>query len=224
VTLAHRGVLFLDELPEFRRNVLEPLRQPLEERRITVARGSGALVFPPAFQLVAAMNPCPCGWLGDAADSCRCTPPILDRYRARVSGPLLDRIDLHVEVPRVPVAALAEDDGGEESSARGPRARARRHARDSARGSESARPAQRAHSRRATSAVSAASARRAVGSRSGERAARALGARLHAHPPCRAHDRGPRRRGRRHDVAPRRGDPVPEPRPRAAREGGSRFA
>jgi magnesium chelatase family protein len=117
VTLAHRGVLFLDELPEFRRNVLEPLRQPLEERRITVARGAGALAFPTAFLLVAAMNPCPCGWLGDAADACRCSPPLIDRYRARVSGPLLDRIDLHVEVPRVAVASLAEDVAGGETSA-----------------------------------------------------------------------------------------------------------
>ena len=117
VTLAHRGVLFMDELPEFRRNVLEPLRQPLEERRITVARGAGAVVFPADFQLVTAMNPCPCGYLGDAADTCRCTPPVLDRYRARVSGPLLDRIDLHVEVPRVPVAALADETPGDETSA-----------------------------------------------------------------------------------------------------------
>ena len=133
VTLAHRGVLFLDELPEYRRNVLEPLRQPLEERRITVARGGGALAFPAAFQLVAAMNPCPCGWLGDAADVCRCTPPILDRYRVRVSGPLLDRIDLHVEVPRVPVMALAEETSDEETSAtvrtRVDAARARQRAR-----------------------------------------------------------------------------------------------
>jgi magnesium chelatase family protein len=117
VTLAHRGVLFLDELPEFRRNVLEPLRQPLEERRLTVARATGAVVFPAAFQLVAAMNPCSCGWLGDASDQCRCTPPVIDRYRARVSGPLLDRIDLHVEVPRVAVASLAEDAPGGEPSA-----------------------------------------------------------------------------------------------------------
>ncbi len=117
MTLAHRGVLFLDELPEFRRNVLEPLRQPLEERRLTVARGAGTVVFPAAFQLIAAMNPCVCGWLGDASDQCRCTPPVIDRYRARVSGPLLDRIDLHVEVPRVPVASLADDTLGGESSA-----------------------------------------------------------------------------------------------------------
>jgi magnesium chelatase family protein len=117
VTLAHRGILFLDELPEFRRNALEPLRQPLEERRIAIARGSGALVFPSAFQLVAAMNPCPCGWRGDPSDACRCTPPIFERYRVRVSGPLLDRIDLHVEVPRVAVAALAEEVAAEEPSA-----------------------------------------------------------------------------------------------------------
>jgi len=118
VTLAHHGVLFMDELPEFRRNVLEPLRQPLEERRISVARGAGAVVFPAAFQLVAAMNPCVCGWLGDPSDQCRCTPPVVDRYRARVSGPLLDRIDLHVEVPRVAVASLADDvPGGEPSAA-----------------------------------------------------------------------------------------------------------
>src|SRR4029453_17188204 len=123
ITLAHRGVLFLDELPEFRRNALEPLRQPLEERRLTVARGSGALAFPADVQLVAAMNPCPCGWLGDESDRCACSPPLLARSRARVSGPLLDRIDLHVEVRRIAVSALAEDDGGGEPSAAG-RARA----------------------------------------------------------------------------------------------------
>lgn len=117
VTLAHRGVLFLDELPEFRRNALEPLRQPLEERRLTVARGSGAVVFPADVQLVAAMNPCECGWLGDGSDQCRCAPPQVARYRSRVSGPLLDRIDLHVEVPRVPVGFLADDDGRGEPSA-----------------------------------------------------------------------------------------------------------
>ena len=117
ITLAHRGVLFLDELPEFRRNALEPLRQPLEERRLTVARGAGAVVFPADVQLIAAMNPCPCGRLGDPVDPCRCTPPLLERYRARVSGPLLDRIDLHIEVPRLPVTALAAEDGGGEGSA-----------------------------------------------------------------------------------------------------------
>ncbi len=138
VTLAHHGVLFLDELPEFRRNVLEPLRQPLEERRLTVARGAGAVALPAAFQLVAAMNPCPCGHLGDESGLCRCSPPILERYRARVSGPLLDRIDLHVEVPRVAAAALAEGPAAEEPSAavraRIEQARAIQHARFAGRG------------------------------------------------------------------------------------------
>ena len=106
LTLAHRGVLFLDELPEFRRNVLEPLRQPLESRRITIARGRASVTFPADVLFVAAMNPCVCGYLGDPSDRCECTPTSLERYRSRVSGPLLDRIDLHVEMPRVPVAAL----------------------------------------------------------------------------------------------------------------------
>lgn len=132
ITLAHRGVLFLDELPEFRRNALEPLRQPLEDRHITVARGSGAVTLPADVLVVAAMNPCPCGMLGDPADTCRCSPPLLERYRARVSGPLLDRIDLHVEMPRVPVGALGGDPTGESSAvvrARVSAARARQLAR-----------------------------------------------------------------------------------------------
>src|SRR5262245_11878248 len=136
ITLAHRGVLFLDELPEFRRNVLEPLRQPLEERRLTIARGSGSLSFPTDVQLVAAMNPCPCGWLGDPSEQCRCTPPQVARYRGRVSGPFLDRLDLHVEVPRVPIGLLdLERDGGERSEsirARVAAARARQRARGAA--------------------------------------------------------------------------------------------
>jgi len=117
ITLAHRGVLFLDELPEFRRNALEPLRQPLEDRRITVARGSGTVTFPADVLLVAAMNPCPCGMLGDRGDLCRCPPAVIERYRARVSGPLLDRIDLHIEVPRLPVTALGDGTPAESSAA-----------------------------------------------------------------------------------------------------------
>jgi magnesium chelatase family protein len=116
LTLAHRGVLFLDELPEFRRNVLEPLRQPLESRRITIARGRASVTFPADVLFVAAMNPCVCGYLGDPSDRCDCTPASLERYRSRVSGPLLDRIDLHVEMPRVPVAALTGDEPPGEAS------------------------------------------------------------------------------------------------------------
>ncbi len=113
VSLAHRGVLFLDELPEFDRRVLESLREPLETGAITLARAAARVDLPAAFQLVAAMNPCPCGYLGDAERACRCGPRRVERYRGRISGPLLDRIDLVIDVPRVgteellPVAASA---------------------------------------------------------------------------------------------------------------------
>lgn len=106
ISLAHHGVLFLDELPEFSRRVLEVLREPLESGTITISRAARAAEFPARFQLVAAMNPCPCGWHGDAAGRCRCTPDQVRNYRSRISGPLLDRIDLHVEVPGVAHAEL----------------------------------------------------------------------------------------------------------------------
>ena len=107
VSLAHRGVLFLDELPEFERRVLESLREPLENRTVVISRARVQAQYPAAFQLVAAMNPCPCGYRGDPCGKCRCTPAQVDAYRARISGPLLDRIDLFVEVPRVPVTDIA---------------------------------------------------------------------------------------------------------------------
>ena len=106
VSVAHNGVLFLDELPEFPRNVLEQLRQPLEERSVTLARATMTLSFPASFMLVAAMNPCPCGFFGDPTRECRCTGAIIQRYLSKISGPLLDRIDLHVEVPAVPFKEL----------------------------------------------------------------------------------------------------------------------
>ena len=101
ISLAHHGVLFLDELPEFDRRVLETLRQPLEERTILLARAGLSVRYPASFTLVAAMNPCPCGYLGDPVQSCRCTVPEIHRYRRRLSGPFLDRIDLFIEVPRL---------------------------------------------------------------------------------------------------------------------------
>ncbi len=115
VSLAHGGVLFLDELAEFRRDALEALRQPLEEGTVTVVRARAALQFPARFALIAAMNPCPCGHLGDTRHACRCPLPAVERYRSRISGPLLDRIDLHVEVPALSVRELR--DGTAESSA-----------------------------------------------------------------------------------------------------------
>jgi magnesium chelatase family protein len=116
ITLAHRGVLFMDELPEFGRSVLEALRQPLEDRIITISRAAGSLQFPAHFSLVAAMNPCPCGFLNDPIKQCICTPTQVLRYQKKISGPLLDRIDLHVEVPRVKYEKLADEKVAESSS------------------------------------------------------------------------------------------------------------
>jgi len=112
MSLAHHGVLFLDELAEYRRNVLEVLRQPLEEGAVRLARAGGAVRFPARFILVAAMNPCPCGYAGDGSDRCVCDPVRVARYQGRVSGPLLDRIDLHLHVPPVPFRSLDEAPGG----------------------------------------------------------------------------------------------------------------
>lgn len=115
VSLAHNGVLFLDELPEYRRNVLEALRQPLEDGEVVLARARISLRFPSRFVLVAAMNPCPCGFFGDGTNRCTCDPGMIVRYRGRVSGPLLDRIDLHIPVGRVPFHELGSDGGEAES-------------------------------------------------------------------------------------------------------------
>jgi magnesium chelatase family protein len=117
VSLAHHGVLFLDELPEFRKNVLEVLRQPLEDARITIARVLGTLTFPASVMLVAAMNPCPCGFYGDVQHECNCSPLMIQRYRSRISGPLLDRIDIHIEVPAVKYQELSDRQLGEGSGA-----------------------------------------------------------------------------------------------------------
>jgi magnesium chelatase family protein len=113
VSLAHNGVLFLDEFPEFPRNVLEILRQPLEDGSVTIARSSMTLCFPANFMLIAALNPCPCGFFGDAARECRCTPANIQRYLGKISGPLLDRIDIQIEVPAVPYKELRAGDVAE---------------------------------------------------------------------------------------------------------------
>jgi magnesium chelatase family protein len=133
ISLAHRGVLFLDEMPEFGRRVLDVLRQPLEEGAVRIARAARTVTFPARFMLVAAMNPCPCGFLGDARRACRCTPAQAAQYGARVSGPLRDRIDLAVEVPAVSPGVPGERPPGEPSAAMRARvvaARARQAARN----------------------------------------------------------------------------------------------
>ena len=115
ITLANKGVLFLDELPEFERSVLEVLRQPLEAKQITISRANSQMTFPANFQLVAAMNPCPCGYDGGASGRCRCRPEQIKRYQDKLSGPLLDRIDLHITVPALPIADLQNAQAGETS-------------------------------------------------------------------------------------------------------------
>jgi magnesium chelatase family protein len=137
VSLAHNGLLFLDELPEFPRNVLEVLRQPLEDHTVTIARASMSLNFPARFMLAAAMNPCPCGYFNDKSHQCMCTPPLIQRYVAKISGPLLDRIDIHIEVPAVPYKELrgsAAAEGSAEIRARVMAARQRQQARFRLRG------------------------------------------------------------------------------------------
>jgi len=116
ISLAHRGVLFLDELPEFSSRVLEVMRQPMEDKVVTISRAQGSLTFPANFMLLASMNPCPCGYYGDPERACTCATGMIQRYRKRISGPLLDRIDLHIEVPRVKYDKLTSMAQGESSA------------------------------------------------------------------------------------------------------------
>jgi magnesium chelatase family protein len=115
ISLAHRGVLFLDEFPEFGTRVLEVMRQPMEDKVVTISRAKGSLTFSANFQLIAAMNPCPCGYFGDAQKACTCAHSAVTKYQKRISGPLLDRIDIHIEVPRVDYEKLSGDRLGETS-------------------------------------------------------------------------------------------------------------
>ena len=117
ISLAHRGVLFLDEFPEFGTRVLEVMRQPMEDKVVAISRAKGSLTFSANFQLIAAMNPCPCGYYGDAVKPCTCAPSTVTKYQKRISGPLLDRIDIHIEVPRVDYEKLSGDRLGESSEA-----------------------------------------------------------------------------------------------------------
>jgi len=115
VSLANHGVLFLDELPEFKKNVLEVLRQPMEDTKVTISRATLSLTYPANFMLAAAMNPCPCGYYSDLSHDCSCNPPQIQKYMSRISGPLLDRIDIHIEVPAVKYKELSSERTGESS-------------------------------------------------------------------------------------------------------------
>ena len=117
ISLAHNGILFLDELPEFRRNVLEVLRQPLEDGYIVVSRAKESITYPSKFMLIGSMNPCPCGFFGDRKKECHCTPPQIQKYVSKISGPLLDRIDIHIEVPSLPYKELSGETDAESSKA-----------------------------------------------------------------------------------------------------------
>lgn len=128
ISLSHHGILFLDELPEFNRRTLEVLRQPLEDQRVTISRAMGSVTFPANIMLVAAMNPCPCGFRGDPKKQCSCTPMQIERYLSRISGPLLDRIDIHIEVPPVPFRELSDaTDGTSSETMKADVTRARQH-------------------------------------------------------------------------------------------------
>jgi magnesium chelatase family protein len=116
ISLAHRGVLFLDELPEFGSRVLEVMRQPMEDKVVTISRAQGSLTFPANFQLIGAMNPCPCGYYGDPVKTCTCALGMVQKYQKRISGPMLDRFDIHVEVPRVEYDKLTNQRLGESSA------------------------------------------------------------------------------------------------------------
>ena len=200
VSLAHHGVLFLDELPEFPRNVLEQLRQPLEEGSVTLARSSMTLSFPSRFILVAAMNPCPCGFYGDTTRECRCTGAIIQRYLGRVSGPLLDRIDLHIEVPAVPYKELRGRDRGANSAEMRERVSA-------------ARVLQRRHSAESVTNAVRAGRCRGAHTRAGSPQNGTQRPRARPHPEGRSHHRGPRRRRQRERAPPRRSRAVPQPGP-----------
>ena len=209
ISLAHHGVLFLDETPEFTRHVLDVLRQPLEEGRITIARAARTVSFPARFVLVAAMNPCPCGYRGDPRRACRCTPVQVSKYRNRLSGPLRDRLDLIVDVQPVAIADMTGDVRGESSAAVRARVLAARE-RQIARGLRASGQSGRARVNaqlhgKALRARVRARRRRAAPARTLRGKTSPVRARLSSRAQSRAHDRGPCRRRRDRLRAPCRG-------------------
>ena len=208
ISLAHKGVLFLDEMPEFNRKTLEVLRQPLEEGDVTISRALRSTTFPAEFILVAAMNPCPCGYRSDPRRACSCTPPQVEKYLSKISGPLLDRIDLHVEVPAVPFTQLAEMPPGPTSAdlrAQVLEARARQAKRFGPQGPAGQRPDDAAPG----AEVLPAQARGDVAPQGGDGRPGALGRRSRQGAAGGADDRRPRRARRHQAAAHRRGGGIP---------------
>ncbi len=206
VSLAHHGVLFLDEMPEFDRRVLEALRQPIEEGRITVSRALRSVAFPARFVLVAAMNPCPCGYHGDDKRVCRCTPQQIAKYGGRLSGPLRDRLDLIVEVESVPISALTQGPPGEPSAAVRARVLAARE-RQTSRPTRARVNAQLTGTELKKCAALDKAGRSAAGTIGGTPPP--LGARVSPGHPRRAHDCRPGRRRCDRARSPRRGPAIP---------------
>ncbi len=216
ISLAHHGVLFLDELPEWDRKVLEVLREPLESGKIHISRAARQVTFPASFQFVAAMNPCPCGYLGHPSGKCRCTPDQIARYRGRISGPLMDRIDLQIEVPSLPADAPAREArrerkrGGIDCRSRARRASGRAPTRAAG---QSEQPASNSRA----GALVRARRRKRVAAQAGVRATIAFGACLPSNPESRTYHRRPCRRRCAVRKARRRGDQLSTPRSRVAR-------
>ena len=221
ISLAHHGVLFLDELPEFNRSAIEVMRQPLEEGTVTIARASGTFTYPARFQLVASMNPCPCGYRGTRTVECRCDDAMVAKYVSKLSGPLLDRIDLQIEIARVPFDDMVRYEGAERSAkirSRVVAARARQRKRFAGRGAA----LKRRYSRQRDAALLRTRRRRASPVGACQRQASVLGPRSRPHRPRRPHDRRSRRRRRHRRTSRRRGDPVSQS--GAARRGSLKAA
>ena len=214
VSLGHHGVLFLDELPEFQRNVLEVMRQPLEDGAVTISRAATSITFPARFMLAAAMNPCPCGFFGDPTRQCHCSPPQIQRYVSKISGPLIDRIDIHIEVPAVKYKELRGATDRPKIPPRCANACLRARARQTERFAGEKKVFSNAqmppklirkylrHQRRR---------RKNAGER--DHAPGPFRPRPRPHPESRAHDRRPRRVGKSGDAPSRRSHPIPHARP-----------
>ena len=213
VSLGHHGVLFLDELPEFERNVLEVMRQPLEDGAVTISRAATSITFPARFMLAAAMNPCPCGFFGDPTRQCHCSPPQIQRYVSKISGPLIDRIDIHIEVPAVKYKELRGNGTTEDSAAVRERVLRARERQTKRYAGETESFLERADAAEADPQILRHQRGRRKNAGKRDRPPRPFRARPRPHPESRAHDRRPGRLGKSGDAPSRRSHPIPHARP-----------